>query len=58
MKDDRLSARLDLETEPETHLELLGCKVDSLQEDEEVERGQKNWERTTAGHGDNTNRSC
>ena len=37
MKDDRLSARLDLEMEPETHPELLGCKVNSLQEDEEAE---------------------
>ena len=58
MKDDRLSARLDLETEPETHLELLGCKVDSLQEDEEVERGHMGWERTEAGHVDKTTRSC
>ena len=44
--------------EPDTRLMLRGCTDDFPQADEEVERGQKNWERTTAGHGDNTNRSC
>ena len=44
--------------EPDTRLKPLGCKVDFPQADEEVERGQTNWERTEAGHGDKTTRSC
>ena len=44
--------------ETETLLELLGCKDDSLQEDEEAERGHKGWECTEAGHDDKTTRSC
>ena len=44
--------------EPDTRLKSLGCKVDFPQADEEVERGQTNWERTEAGHGDKTTRSC
>ena len=57
INDDRLRVRLDSEMEPETHLELLGCKDDSLQEDEEAERGHTGWERTEAGHDDKTTRS-
>ena len=44
--------------EPDTRLKQWGCTGDFPLADEEVERGQKNWERTTAGHDDNTNRSC
>ena len=44
--------------EPDTRLELLGCKVDFPQADEEAERGHTSWERTEAGHGDKTTRSC
>ena len=44
--------------EPDTRLKSLGCKVDFPQADEEVERGQTNQERTEAGHGDKTTRSC
>ena len=44
--------------DPETRLELLGCKGDSPQEDEEAERGHMGWERTEAGHVDRTNLSC
>ena len=44
--------------EPDTRLMLRGCTDDFPQADEEVERGQKNWERTEAGHGDKTTRSC
>ena len=44
--------------EPETLMELLGCKDDSPQEDEEAERGHTGWERTEAGHDDKTIRSC
>ena len=44
--------------EPETRLELLGCKVDFPQADEEAERGHTSWERTETGHGDKTTRSC
>ena len=49
---------MDSEMEPDTRLKPLGCKVDFPQADEEVERGQTNWERTEAGHGDKTTRSC
>ena len=49
---------MDSEREPDTRLKSLGCKVDFPQADEEVERGQTNWERTEAGHGDKTTRSC
>ena len=58
LNDDKLRPRLDPEMEPDTRLKSLGCTDDFPQADEEVERGQKNWERTTAGHDDNTNRSC
>ena len=44
--------------EPDTHLELSDCKVDFLQADEEAERGHMCGERTEAGHGDKTTRSC
>ena len=44
--------------EPDTRLELLGCKVDFPQADEEAERGHTCGERTEAGHGDKTTRSC
>ena len=44
--------------EPDTRLELLGCKVDFPQADEEAERGHTSWERTETGHGDKTTRSC
>ena len=44
--------------EPDTRLESLGCKVDFPQADEEAERGHTCGERTEAGHGDKTTRSC
>ena len=44
--------------EPDKRLMPRGCTDDFPLADEEVERGQKNWERTTAGHDDNTTRSC
>ena len=51
-------ARVDPEMEPDTRLKPRGCTGDFPQANEEAERGQMNWERTTAGHGDNTTRSC
>ena len=44
--------------EPDTRLELLGCKVDFPQADEEAEQGHRGWVRTEADRVDNTNRSC
>ena len=44
--------------EPETRLDSLGYKADFPQADEEAERGHTSWERTEAGHGDKTTRSC
>ena len=58
MNADKLRAREDPEMEPDKRLMPPGCTDDFPLADEEVERGQKNWERTTAGHDDNTNRSC
>ena len=58
LNDDKLRARLDPEMEQDIRLKSMGCTGDFPQADVEVERGQTNWERTTAGHGDSTTRSC
>ena len=58
LNDEKLRARLDPQMEPDKRLRSLGCMGDFPQADVVVEQGQMNRERTTAGNGDSTTRSC
>ena len=58
LNDEKLRARLDPQMKPDKRLRSLGCMGDFPQADVVVEQGQMNRERTTAGNGDSTTRSC
>ena len=58
LNDEILRARLDPQMDSDKRLRSLGCMDDFPQADVVVEQGQMNRERTTAGNGDSTTRSC